>query len=72
MSKPIFPTFKGLSGYEMDLAKEDTSLHNIAKRLCGYGYYDTDGVPIDLIEKYMQIGVLWYGNQLRKQRKEDE
>lgn len=36
------------------------------------GYYDRDGVPINLIEKYMQIGVLWYGNQLRKQRKEDE
>ena len=49
-----------LQAYEKRMAEESETLHKLAIRLCGFGYYDTKGVPVEYVEKYLELGAIWH------------
>lgn len=45
--------------WEKKLCRESKSPEAMATSLCGYGYYDPNGVPKEAIVKYLAMGAEW-------------
>ena len=48
-----------MTKFEKDTIKDSKTIEELAKRLRGYGYFDCDGTPIEVIMKYITIGSEW-------------
>ena len=42
--------------FETKIIKSSKTIEEAAVKICGYGYYDTNGVSRDDIIKYMKLG----------------
>lgn len=45
--------------WERKFCRESKSPEAMATSLCGYGYYDPNGVPKEAIVKYLAMGAEW-------------
>ena len=52
--------------WEKKLCRESKSPEAMATSLCGYGYYDPNGVPKEAIVKYLVMGAEWQKEQMMK------
>lgn len=43
--------------FEKQVIKESKTIEEAAIKLCGYGYYDSNGISRKDIIKYMKLGV---------------
>lgn len=48
-----------MTKFEKAMIADSKSVEQLAKRLTGYGYYDKDHTPIEIIMKYITIGAEW-------------
>jgi hypothetical protein len=52
--------------WENKLCRESKSLEAMTASLCGYGYYDRNGVPKEAVVKYLKMGAEWQKEQMMK------
>lgn len=59
-----------MTKYDKKIIKDSKTVEEMVTRICGYGYYDYNGVDKKIIEKYVEMGVQW-GKEHKDDRYDD-